>query len=66
MSNFFLGDDNMPAYTYMDSKTSIHKNPLWFRKYWFKKQSRMRYRSRYSNRYISHNLLEGYGIHSSY
>lgn len=56
----------MPAYVYMDSKTSIHRNPLWFRKYWFKKQSRMKYRCRYSNHYISHNLLEGYGIHSSY
>lgn len=31
----------------MKCRNSIIKNPLWFRKYWFTKRSRMKYEHRY-------------------
>jgi len=57
----------MPAYIVMNSngRSAVIRNQLWLRKYYFTKQSRMRYRSRYHSHGFWHPFSD-VGIHSSY
>lgn len=58
------GDYMTNPYITMKGKTSITKNPLWFRKYWFKKRSRMKKEAVYYNQYLKQRIFSEVGISS--
>ncbi len=59
------GDYMTNPYITMNGRTSITKNPLWFRKYWFKKRSKAKKEAIFYNQYLKQRIFSDVGIHSS-